>query len=430
MADKVLSVENVWKQYRIGTVGTGMLGQDLKRWWYATTGRPDPFERIAESNDRSVRATSDFVWALQDVSFDLKRGDVLGIVGRNGAGKSTLLKLLSRVTTPTKGEIKIKGRVASLLEVGTGFNPELTGRENIFLNGTILGMRKAEIIRQFDEIVSFSGVERYIDTPVKRYSSGMYVRLAFAVAAHLDPEILIVDEVLAVGDAEFQRKCLGKMKDVSGQGRTILFVSHNMAAVKTLCTSAVLMDKGKVVLRGDVESITSAYMKSQVGDGIIDRAFVRWNADEAPSSHTFVLDSVRMMNKSGDITGNFYTNEPVRIQIDYKVLRSIEGSRVLVTLMDSQGVVVFLSTNQTEEVGEKTPGTYVTTCVIPENILNRGTYYISVRIGKPNVSDVAVVAENAVTFHTILMGNNGSISQTEWPGVIAPKLGWKTDVLT
>ena len=221
MAQKVISIENVWKQYRLGIVSSGTLGQDINRWWHRVRGKEDPALKISEENDRSKKSESDFVWALQDVSFSLEHGDVLGIIGRNGAGKSTLLKILSRVVAPTKGEIKIRGRIASLLEVGTGFHPELTGRENIFINGAILGMKKREIQSKLDEIVAFSGVERYIDTPVKRYSSGMYVRLAFAVAAHLEPEILILDEVLAVGDMEFQKKCLGKMKDGSEQGRTV-----------------------------------------------------------------------------------------------------------------------------------------------------------------------------------------------------------------
>ncbi|HXB12493.1 MAG TPA: ABC transporter ATP-binding protein, partial [Bacteroidia bacterium] len=222
MSDTVIKVENVGKQYRLGKVGTGTLGHDLKRWWYSIQGKEDPFLKIGETNKRDTKGLSEYVWALKDINFEVKQGEVLGIIGKNGAGKSTLLKILSRITTPTTGEFKVKGRVASLLEVGTGFHPELTGRENIFLNGAILGMTKPEIKSKFDEIVAFSGVERYIETPVKRYSSGMYVRLAFAVAAHLEPEILIIDEVLAVGDAEFQKKCLGKMKDISGQGRTVL----------------------------------------------------------------------------------------------------------------------------------------------------------------------------------------------------------------
>ena len=235
----ILKAENISKQYRLGTVGTGTLGDDLKRWWYAVRGKEDPFIKVGAVNDRSKNATEDYVWALRDINFEVKQGEVLGIIGKNGAGKSTLLKLLSRVTAPTTGSIKTKGRIASLLEIGTGFHPELTGRENIFMNGAVLGMSKNEIKHKLDEIIAFSGCEKYIDTPVKRYSSGMTVRLGFAVAAHLEPEILVVDEVLAVGDADFQKKAIGKMQDLSsGEGRTVLFVSHNMASIQNLCNNS------------------------------------------------------------------------------------------------------------------------------------------------------------------------------------------------
>ncbi len=263
----VIRVENLSKQYRLGDVGTGTISHDLKRWWYKTRGKEDPYLQIGEANDRATKGTSDYVWALKDINFEVKAGEVLGIIGRNGAGKSTLLKILSKTTTPTTGSVKVKGRIASLLEVGTGFHPELTGRENIFLNGAILGMTKREIQRKFDEIVDFSGVERYIDTPVKRYSSGMYVRLAFAVAAHLEPEILIVDEVLAVGDAEFQKKCLGKMKDVSvNDGRTVLFVSHNMNAIQNLCTKGLLLTNGRVHSCTEVSKSIHNYLSLNSGN--------------------------------------------------------------------------------------------------------------------------------------------------------------------
>ncbi len=263
MNNTVIKVENISKQYRLGKVGLGSLSHDINRWYQTTLrGKEDPYLKIGEANDRSVKGESDYVWALQDINFEVKQGEVLGIIGRNGAGKSTLLKILSRTTTPTTGKIKIKGRVASLLEVGTGFHPELTGRENIFLNGAILGMTKSEIKSKFDEIVDFAGVERYIDTPVKRYSSGMYVRLAFGVAAHLEPEILIVDEVLAVGDAEFQKKALGKMKDVSAKdGRTVLFVSHNMQAISTLTDNVIVLSNGTKVFEGETEVGIKQYLK-------------------------------------------------------------------------------------------------------------------------------------------------------------------------
>ncbi|MBK8658876.1 MAG: ABC transporter ATP-binding protein [Bacteroidetes bacterium] len=257
----VIKVENLYKQYRLGQVSTGTISHDLNRWWYKVRGKEDPYEKITEVNNRTQKTSGEYVWALEDVNFSVEKGEVLGIIGKNGAGKSTLLKILSKVTGPTKGDIKVRGRIASPLEVGTGFHPELTGRENVFLNGAILGMQKSEIKAKFDEIVAFSGVEKYIDTPVKRYSSGMYVRLAFAVAAHLEPEILIIDEVLAVGDAEFQKKCLGKMKDVSGQGRTVLFVSHNMTAVNALCNKAILLKHGKIISTGRTHDVVNEYIK-------------------------------------------------------------------------------------------------------------------------------------------------------------------------
>ena len=263
MSKAVIQVENLSKAYQIGQIGTGTVSRDLER-FFATKilGKDDPFLKIGETNDRSTKGKSDIVWSLKDINFKINQGDAVGIIGKNGAGKSTLLKLLSRVTGPTTGEIKVKGRIASLLEVGTGFHPELSGRENIYLNGAILGMRKKEITRKLDEIIDFSGVERYIDTPVKRYSSGMYVRLAFAVAAHLESEILIVDEVLAVGDAEFQKKCLGKMGDISkGEGRTVLFVSHNMAAVKNLCTKGIVLENGQLAFNGNIEECISKYLQ-------------------------------------------------------------------------------------------------------------------------------------------------------------------------
>jgi len=263
MSDIAIKVEGLSKQYRLGEIGTGTISHDLNRWIARLRGKEDPFAKVGETNDRTIRGNSNYVWSLKNIDFEVKKGEVLGIIGRNGAGKSTLLKILSKVTTPTTGNVKVNGRIASLLEVGTGFHPELTGRENIFLNGAILGMTKTEIRSKFDEIVDFSGVERYIDTPVKRYSSGMYVRLAFAVSAFLEPEILIVDEVLAVGDAEFQKKCLGRMKDVStNDGRTILFVSHSMAAVKNICTTGLLLKNGQIDLVGNSDDVVNYYFSN------------------------------------------------------------------------------------------------------------------------------------------------------------------------
>ena len=264
MSNTVIEFNNVGKQYILGTIGTGTLSQDLNRWWATIRGKEDPYLKIGETNDRTQKGESRFVWALRDINFKVEQGDVVGIIGKNGAGKSTLLKILSRVTSPTTGDIKIKGRIASLLEVGTGFHPEMTGRENIFMNGSIMGMTKAEIRSKFEEIVEFAGVSKYVDTPVKRYSSGMMVRLGFAIAAHLEPEILVVDEVLAVGDAEFQKKAIGKMQDVSkGEGRTVLFVSHNMAAVRSLCSRGVLLKNGSIEFIGSIPDTLDRYLKNE-----------------------------------------------------------------------------------------------------------------------------------------------------------------------
>lgn len=263
----ILKVENISKQYRLGNVGTGTLSHDLNRWWHQIRGKENPYAKVGAVNDRSATATQDYVWAIKNINFEVKKGEVLGIIGKNGAGKSTLLKILSRVTSPTTGSIKTKGRIASLLEVGTGFHPELTGKENIYLNGAILGMNKAEINSKIDEIIEFSGCQMYIDTPVKRYSSGMRVRLAFAVAAFLEPDILVIDEVLAVGDAEFQKKAIGKMQDISkGDGRTVIFVSHNMAAVRNLCTRGIVLEHGTSVFEGNQNDAVDFYLEKDFSD--------------------------------------------------------------------------------------------------------------------------------------------------------------------
>ncbi len=301
MSNTVIEFDNVGKQYILGSIGTGTLSHDLNRWWARVRGKEDPFLRIGETNDRTKKGDSDFVWALKNISFGIEQGDVVGIIGKNGAGKSTLLKILSRVTSPTVGSIKVKGRIASLLEVGTGFHPEMTGRENIFMNGSIMGMTKAEIKSKFDEIVDFAGVEKYVDTPVKRYSSGMIVRLGFAIAAHLEPEILVVDEVLAVGDAEFQKKAIGKMQDVSkGEGRTVLFVSHNMAAVKSLCTRGIILRNGCIEYQGDISDTIEHYLNEN--DTIIH--------DEILKNVRFTKHSLHIKNI--EINNSRYVNSVIK----------------------------------------------------------------------------------------------------------------------
>ena len=337
MSDVVIRVENVSKQYRLGEVGTGTLSHDLNRWWYKVRGKEDPYLKIGETNDRTKASTSsDYVWSLKDVSFDVKRGEVLGVIGRNGAGKSTLLKILSRVTMPTTGHVKGKGRIASLLEVGTGFNPELTGRDNIYLNGAILGMRKREIDSKFDEIVAFAEVERYIDTPVKRYSSGMYVRLAFAVAAHLEPEILIVDEVLAVGDAEFQSKCMGKMQDVANGGRTVLFVSHNITAIATLCTSCLWLDKGRIFDSGPAQNIIRKYSDRQLSDEPQSHVDLTEKARTGSGAARFTTMKLEASMSNGDASEVIKTGCQLTIELDILGKRPIKNSNVAVTIYDMQ----------------------------------------------------------------------------------------------
>jgi lipopolysaccharide transport system ATP-binding protein len=333
---KVVQVEKVSKAYRLGQINTGTLSSDLQRWWAVKRGKDDPFLKVGETNDRTAVSKSDIVWSLKDISFDIKEGDSMGIIGRNGAGKSTLLKLLSRITAPTSGSMRVKGKMASLLEVGTGFHPELSGRENIFLNGAILGMRKAEIKQKFDEIVSFSGVERYIDTPVKRYSSGMYVRLAFAVAAHLDSDILIVDEVLAVGDAEFQKKCLGKMNELGNKsGRTIVFVSHNMSSIKALCKSCLYLNHGQLISSGNTSEIISEYLAANnrtfSGDGIIPPDINSFGTGEAR------FTKLLLKNKDGIPQSEFYFGEILNIEIILEVYVNLPGVQIGLHLMNMYG---------------------------------------------------------------------------------------------
>lgn len=382
--DIILKAENISKQYRLGTVGTGTLSHDLNRWWHTIRGKEDPYLKVGETNDRSSKGNSDYVWALQDINFEVNRGEVLGIIGKNGAGKSTLLKILSKVTAPTTGVIKSRGRIASLLEVGTGFNPELTGRENIYLNGAILGMTKKEITSKLDEIIAFSGCERYIDTPTKRYSSGMTVRLAFAVAAFLEPEILVVDEVLAVGDAEFQKKAIGKMQDISkSEGRTVLFVSHNMAAVRSLCTRGMLIENGKTIFFGDIDETIDLYLKSSIFS-FNSNNYIEFDEKEAPIQISkFEVSSLNLKgersNSSGVLMGNIlefsifvlanqaYNNLKASIIISTASgtrIAAIRSHEITDFIFDSKGDFVFKSTASDLKL---MPGDYVVTIALAEN---------------------------------------------------------------
>ena len=371
----IIKVENLSKEYRLGVIGHGTLYRDLQTWWAKVRGREDPNSKLMEKK----RLQGDRFWALKDISFEIQPGDRVGIIGRNGAGKSTLLKILSRVTTPTSGNVKIRGRVASLLEVGTGFHPELTGRENIFLNGAILGMTKAEVKKKFDEIVDFAGVEDFIDTPVKRYSSGMYVRLAFAVAAHLDPEILIVDEVLAVGDAEFQKKCLGKMQDVSkNQGRTVIFVSHNMGAIRSLCNKGILLNDGAIRSNGDVEECLTSYLNVDEKN-----ALVNYKLD--PSKQIQILE-VRVKNNYNNLTSYLDILHPFTVEVDYQVHESVSGVVIGMTLStplnDNLLATCDFDMDRTK-LGARKRGLHQTWVTFPSHLFNSGILNLSVGISIP-----------------------------------------------
>ena len=376
MSDVVLHIENLSKQYRIGEIGTGTLSHDLKRWWAQMRGKEDPFSMVGQVNDRTKKAESDFVWALKDIDFKVKKGEVLGIIGKNGAGKSTLLKLISRVTAPTTGAIKAKGRIASLLDVGTGMHPEMTARENIYLNGAILGMTKKEIAIKFDEIVDFAGCALYIDTPVKRYSSGMRVRLGFAVAAFLEPEILIVDEVLAVGDAEFQKKAIGKMKEVSkGGGRTVLFVSHNMASVQHLCTRSLVLSNGTSVFQGGVDEGIQYYISQ---NKIVSELPLVERIDRA-NGKNFKYTDIAITNSKGVTSKELVSGEDICVHLSYELKSNLIpiGARLL--FLDSKGIVRLLMNsgmiNRTpKELNATSQGQI--SCKIPRFPLPKGEYSI------------------------------------------------------
>ncbi len=427
MSKKVIEISNLGKQYRLGQVGTTTLSDDLKRWWYSVRGKDDPFLIIGETNDRTKKGSSDYVWALKDINFSVNQGEVIGIIGKNGAGKSTLLKILSRTTSPSIGEYKVKGRIASLLEVGTGFHPDLTGRENVFLNGAILGMTKSEIRNKFDEIVDFSGVERYIDTPVKRYSSGMYVRLAFAVAAHLEPEILIVDEVLAVGDAEFQKKCLGKMKDVSGQGRTVLFVSHNMSAVNSLCTRCVYLQNGTVHSIGETSKIVETYLANESNA----ESFKIWNETDAPGDEVARIKSARMINHLGETIDHIMRDQKVGVEFEYEVLKSGYWPIPNLHVFNGSEEYAFVSVENENDFLAQV-GVFKTIVWIPDNLLNDGRYIFGLALTTmhPNVQ-VHFYAENALQVEVVEdIGKRNTSYNQKLPGILRPTLNWETKYLS
>jgi len=412
-----ISVEHLSKAYRLGTIGGGTLSGDLSRWWAQVRRKPDPTLKIGQ--EHHARRVGEQFWALEDVNFDVQQGEVLGIIGRNGAGKSTMLKILSQVTAPTSGQIKVRGRIASLLEVGTGFHPELTGRENVFLNGAILGMTKAEIRRKFDEIVAFSECEDFIDTPVKRYSSGMYVRLAFAVAAHLEPEILVVDEVLAVGDAQFQSKCLGKMGEVSRGGRTVLFVSHNMGAVRRLCRRAVLLDGGRVSMVGECAEAIGQYLGLSNSTGI-------WRRTAAPPAGSPVcLTEVSLANKSGTLTSTLASTESFTLNITLDVSAPTPPMQVPVRITNHEGVVILTTSNvdHTRTLVALPEGRHRYQVTVPGNFLSPGTYSLLVAAHVPGF-----VLFDILENFNFTIEDTGTIASAigdgRW-GVVTPLLLWE-----
>lgn len=427
MSNTVISVENLSKAYRLGQIGTGTLSNDLKVWWARQRGLPNPMLKIGQI-DHGNR-DGEILWALKDINLTVEQGEVLGIIGRNGAGKSTLLKILSRVTAPTSGCVKVKGRIASLLEVGTGFHPELTGKENIYLNGAILGMTKEEVRRKFDEIVAFAEVEKFINTPVKRFSSGMYVRLAFAVAAHLDPEVLLVDEVLAVGDAEFQKKSLGKMGDIAGQGRTVLFVSHNMNSIERLCKSIILLKSGKVIIASDnVSEVVKSYL---VGDRSDQQASF-WALDhENYNNLWFTPQKFFVCDSRGEIKDQPIKNDDpdVWIQIEGIVQQPDPSLTIGCAVYNENGEALFWS-YQTDQPEENWPmlkiGKNTLRCNFPPHLLNEGTYRIEFlgslhfrqwifRPGKNNPSIVIEIRGGL---------SNSPLWIAKRPGLLAPIIEW------
>ena len=372
--DIILKVQNLSKQYRLGTVGTGTINHDFNRFIAKIRGKEDPYLKIGDSNDRASKSNSEYVWALKDITFEVKKGEVLGIIGKNGAGKSTLLKILSKVTSPTTGSIKSNGRIASLLEVGTGFHPEMTGKENIFLNGAILGMSKKEITSKLDEIVSFSGCERYIDTPVKRYSSGMKVRLAFAVAAHLEPDILIVDEVLAVGDAEFQKKAIGKMQDISNSdGRTVLFVSHNMSAVKNLCSSCVVLSNGGFVYKGKVDSAIDYYLKNNETVSVYKNNVL---------SKINLFNEIYISDEKGDFIDKPITKKQ-KVFLNFKIIaNNIAGLKFGATLFSNMNQPIISFPFSEKENFKSKKNNYHFKIQLPISILKGGNYFVEAALWK------------------------------------------------
>ncbi len=429
----VIQIENLWKEYRLGVIGHGTLTQDLQSWWAGIRGKEDPNSKIIPMlKGQEKQIDGDHFWALQDISLDVKQGEILGIIGRNGAGKSTLLKILSRVTAPSRGKLKVKGRIASLLEVGTGFHPELTGRENVLLNGAILGMSKQEVKNKFDEIIEFADVSAFIDTPVKRYSSGMYVRLGFAVAAHLETEILVVDEVLAVGDVVFQKKCLGKMKDISSAGRTVLFVSHSMSSIQNLCSRAVLVDHGHLVLDATPEVAVAKYLDRNIVKGAVATEIEIAERIEGVVKKDFpyfrILE-VRLEDLNGETRSLFKGSDPVVVSVSFECLQKLNDLRVIVSIANENGDEIYGSQNTDDFDVAKifyqlAVGKYQTKCTFPADIFSNRKYYISIHVLCPRKEHH--VLTKILEFQVEFQGYNQEI---QYGGIchtfLCPKLSWE-----
>jgi homopolymeric O-antigen transport system ATP-binding protein len=418
----VVSVRGLSKRYRLGATSMpyGRLTESIS----------DGIRHLVSRRDRTVREQApQYVWALRDVSLDVGEGEVVGIIGRNGAGKTTLLKVLSRITEPTKGEARVTGRVGALLEVGAGFHYELTGRENVFLNGAILGMRRAETQARFDEIVAFAEVEPFIDTPVKRYSSGMLVRLAFAVAAHLEPEVLIVDEVLAVGDAAFQKKCLGRMGEVATSGRTVLFVSHNMGAVRSMCQRALVLEGGSVVFDGSAADAVSAYMAA-VGK-LEGGGEIAWSPEDPsrPRTEEVALNGIRLVAPSGQSRSVFDTDTPIRVEIDYQIMRPLRGTRFVLAVYTPEGELAFQTTDHSVRPESDAPGWYRSSAIIPPRFLNRRSYVIVVSF---DIAGLRIILPPTEYLSLTVAGvqYHGSDFPQQWPGAVCPAIDWKVEQLT
>lgn len=427
MSKSILKVENLSKRYKLGQFGTGTLSHDINRWFNKKFRGIDPYSIVGDENDRTKVSKTGYVWALQDISFEVKRGEVLGIIGANGAGKSTLLKILSKVTTPSTGKVYNNGRIASLLEVGTGFHPELTGVENIYLNGAILGMSKKEIKSKIEEIIEFAGIRKFLDTPIKRYSSGMKVRLGFAVAAFLEPEILIVDEVLAVGDADFQEKAIGKMKSVSSeQGRTVLFVSHNLNTISSLCDRAILLKNGRVESSGQTDEIIDLYLRK--GESM--NSSRNWVEPNRPGSSLIKLNEARLLNSSNELISNSAIESDFFVEFSVQILDKVLNPLPQIHIRDEKGELVFISycNNYSTLFEQKKAGKgdYKFKVHFPKNIFNTGTYYFDIGFVEIQTRKIHFYEKQVIALRLFENAKNrGFLYAGQIKGVMRPKLNWE-----